>query len=201
MTNFISFARRLALAAALVLGVSPAFAVPIYHVAINTAGISAPSGLLDFSFYSTTDAQVTTVQLSNLTGAFGPTAEFSGDVVKTAAGYSMSTAIDAQSFLTFGVPFGGNFGFDVAFADDYSGIDTAILSIGLYSPGFTEYFGSVVKFERIPATSQAASFVSVTQGEPFASTSAIPEPSELLLMLTALAMAGFITGRARENVR
>lgn len=199
MTNFISLARRLALAAALLFGANPAFAGPMYHVNINTAGISAPGGLIDFSFYSTTLAQVTSVGLSNLTSGFGPGPEFSGDVVKTTNGYSMSTAVEAQSLLTFAVPFGGNFAFDVTFADGYSGPDTSILSIGLYSAGFDEYFGSVAKFELFPATGTAASFVALTPGDAFATTAAVPEPSDLLLMLTGLAMAGLITRRARKN--
>lgn len=202
MLNVSSIIGRLALATALVFGAGPAFAGPTYHVGINTAGIAATTGLLDFSLSGTTDADVATITLSNFSGLFGASPDMVGDVVRTAGGYTMSTAIEAQSFLTFSVPLGGMFGFNVTFADDYAGVGTAIFQIGLFSENFVENLGlegGLVSFELVPASGNAPSFVSVSDNNALAVITEVPEPSDLLLMLTALALAGVVTRRARKH--
>ena len=201
MFNFSSIIGRLALATALVFGAGPALAGPTYHVGINTAGI-AGTGLLDFSLSGTTDADVATISLSNFSGLFGANPDLIGDVVSTAGGYTMSTAIDAQSYLTFSVPLSGMFGFNVTFADDYAGVGTAIFQVNLFSDNFAENLGlegGLVSFELVPSDGTAPSFVSVSDNNALAVITEVPEPSDFLLMLTGLALAGFVTRRTRQR--
>ena len=203
MTHFTSFVRRLALASALVLGAAPAFAGPMYHVEINTAGVDAASGLLDFGFAGTTNADLSTIKLSNFSGTFGAApAQTIGDVVVLGAGYTMSTAIDGMAFLTRAVNLGGEFGFDIAFADNYTGTDAITFAVALYGDNFAALAGvpfPLVTMQLFPAAGQDPAYVGVSDSNGFATSTVIPEPSELLLMLTGLALAAFLTRRARNN--
>ena len=201
--GFKSFVQTAMLAAAMFLGASPAIAGPVYHVSINTAGVTATTGLLDFSFLGTTDADVSTLTLSNFSGMFGAEEGRSGAVTDTATGYTMSTSVAGQAFLTRAVTLGGNFGFDVEFADSYTGADLIAFTVSLYSDGFAGYLGvqgPLVQFDLYPAAGAMPSFVVALEDNALADISEVPEPSDLLLMLTALAMLGFVARRGRKSL-
>lgn len=203
MFNFKSIVQSAMLAAALLLGASPAIAGPVYHVNINTTALAAEgAGLMDFSFMSVDTAEATTVSLSNFSGLFGTEVERFGDVTDTVAGVDLSNSIDGMAWLTRAVNLGGSFSFDIAFTDDFGGADGVTFGVSLYNEAFSSYLGlqgPLVQFELFPAAGGQPSFLVMSENNAFATITAIPEPSDLLLMLTALAMLGLATRRGRKQ--
>ena len=205
MTNFTSFLQRAILACAITLGAAPAFAGPMYHVTIDTSSVVAEtSGLLDFALTSNAASpDLTSVTLTNFSGDFGAEFMREGDVTNIAGGYAIGSGA-GLSWLTRIVNLGGVFGFDVGFADNFGGVDGVSLAVSLFDADMTRYLGvdgPLVAFELVPAMNGEPSFVAVSEDNALASTAAIPEPSELLLMLTGLALLGFATRRARSIKR
>ena len=202
MTNFTSFIKTAILACALALGAAPAFAGPMYLVTIDTSDLAETTGLLDFALISHAGSpDLTSITWTNFTGAFGAEASREGDVTDIAGGYAIGSGA-GLSWLTRFVNLGGSFSVHVGFADSFSGVNNVGLAISLFTADFTQYLGlngPLVSFELVPAMGGAPSFVTVSPDNALASVNAIPEPSELLLMLTALAMLGFATRRGRNN--
>ncbi len=206
MFNFKSFVQQAILACALVVGASPAFAGPVYHVSINTAAITEPTGIMTFDFLGMDVVDVATATLTNFSGAFGAEESRGPAVTDIAGGYTFASGF--EGYLTRAVTLGGMFGFDITFADGFSGNDGATFGIALYKSDYSGYLGlegNLVSFELVPAMGGQPSLLTVSDDNAFASVTEVrgevPEPSDLLLMLTALAMAGFVTRRARAQVK
>ena len=206
MTHFKSFIQSAILIAAMAFGAAPAFAGPTYNVTIDTSRLSETSGLLDFFLTSNADSpDLTSVTLTNFTGNFGAEYAREGDVADIAGGYVIGSGA-GWSWLTRTVNLGGSFGFTVGFADGFGGIDAVGLAVSLFDANQQQYLGAdgpLVFFTLVPETDGAPSFVTVeadnartTVAEAVAE---VPEPSDLLLMLTGLALAGFATRRARQR--
>lgn len=206
MTHFKSFIQSAILIAAMALGAAPAFAGPMYKVTIDTSGLAQTSGLLDFFLESNADSlDLTTVTLTNFTGNYGAEFAREGDVADIAGGYAIGSGAGA-SWLTRIVNLGASFGFTVGFADGFGGIDGVGLAVSLFDADGQQYLGSngpLALFELVPEMNGAPSFVTVladndrtTVAEAVAE---VPEPSDLLLMLTGLALAGFVTRRTRQR--
>ena len=205
MFNFKSFVQQALLACALVLGASPAFAGPVYHVSINTAGISEPTGIMTFDFLGMDMVDVATATLTNFSGAFGAEESRGTAVTDIAGGYTFASGF--EGYLTRAVTLGGLFGFDITFDDGFSGNDGATFSIALYNDDYSSYLGldgNLVSFELVPAMGGEPSFLVISEDNDVASVTEVraevPEPSDLLLMLTALGMAGMVARRARKQV-
>lgn len=201
MINFKNFITRLLLASAMMLGAGQAIAGPVYHVNINTASVAAAgTGWMDFSFLGLASADATTIKLSNFSGLFGAEIERMGDVADTVAGFNLSNSIDGQAWLTRAVTLGGSFGFNVEFADNFGGLDGVTFAVSLYNEGFDGFLGidgPLVQFDLVPAFDGAPSAIVVSEDNALATIAEVPEPSQLLLMLTALALLGFMARRAR----
>jgi len=201
MTNFTSFIQTAIFACAMALGATPAFAGPVYRVTIDTSSLAEASGLLDFALTSNdASPDLTSVTLTNFSGDFGAGVTRGGDVSDIAGGYAIGSGA-GLSWLSRFVNLGGSFGFNVGFADSFGGVDGVGLEVSLFDVDMTRYLGMdgpLVSFVLVPAMGAEPSFVSVSADNALASVSAIPEPSELLLMLTGLAMLGFVTRRARR---
>ena len=206
MTNFKSIIQTAILACAMALGVAPAPALagPLYHVTIDTSSLSETSGLLDFTLTSNgASPELTSVTLTNFSGDFGAEYWREGDVTDVAGGYAIGSGA-GLSWLTRIVNLGGSFGFHVSFADSFGGVDGVGLAVSLFDADMTRYLGmdgALVSFELVPEMNGEPSFVAVSADNAFASVTVIPEPSELLLMLTGLAMLGFVNRRARHHTR
>ncbi|MES2317549.1 MAG: NF038129 family PEP-CTERM protein [Pseudomonadota bacterium] len=202
MFNFTTLARQALLAVALVVSSGTALAGPHYQVTIHTEGYSGESGLLDFAFESNTDAPGAIATLWNFTGDFGDEYDRSGDVTGDLAGGVTFTTGNLTNYLTHSLILGGDVMFDIIFSGDYEMIDSPTGStffVALYDAGMTEQLGAIVQFDLIPGFDGAAASVLVAANADLADVSEIPEPSQLLLMLSALALAGFVGRRARNQ--
>lgn len=187
MKNLTSVILRALVALTIFTGSSQAFASPIYHVTVDSSGLSG-QGYLDFLFLGTLSAATADVKLTNFTGAFDT---------------STATMINAEGSLATGVTihndagwnefaqlanFGGLFGFDVEFsvANDASGGTT--LSIALLDAGLNNYAagtsGDLATVQLYP--SQAPAFS--VGARAVAGPAAVPEPATMAQMGLGLAL-------------
>lgn len=199
MLNFITLARKALLAAALVICSGAALAGPNYLVTVHTQAYSGESGLLDFAFESYSDAPGAIAHLWNVNGAFGEEFDRSGSVDGDLAhGFTFSNS-SLSNYLTYGVILGGDFTFNISFHGDYETMESpngVSFMAALYDAGFSELLGAVVQFDLVPAFNGDAAGVLVSANQDLATVADIPEPSQLLLMLSALALAGVALRRA-----
>ena len=195
--------RHAVLALALVGSPFAAIAAPVsFHVDLNTSTLSGP-GYIDLQFGALTSAPLTTVTFSNFMGAFGAVDFSDGDVVVNADGsYTLGNLPDIGSLLSFNALFGAHLGFDLAFSDDHAsatGTDGSTLTIALLDSAFTAIGGAygVAQFDLTPGSgvnsSVNASFASIGPV-----VNAVPEPSDLVMMLTGLALLGFTLRRRAQ---
>jgi hypothetical protein len=202
MLNFMTLARKALLAAALVLCSGAALAGPNYLVTVHTQGYSGESGLLDFGFESYSDAPGAIAHLWNLSGAFGEEYDRTGSVDgDLASGFTFSNS-NLSNYLTYGVILGGDFSFNISFHGDYETMEApngATFIAALYATELSELLGALVQFDLIPAFNGNAAGVLVSANQDLADVADIPEPSQLLLMLSALALAGVAHRRARNK--
>jgi hypothetical protein len=202
MFNFTHSVRKALLAAVLAIGSAAALAGPTYLVTIHTQNVDAETGLMDFNFYTTADAVGGMVSLSNFSGAFGVEVDRAG----TASG-AIPDAVTFSSgmtsnYLTQSVLFGGDFSFQVSFSGDYEsvqGLYAPTFQVSLYDDFLTTDYGMAVQFDLLPALNADPAGVLVTLPDAdlasVAEVSAVPEPSQLLLVLSALALAGLALRR------
>ena len=202
MSNFTSFLRQAALALLLACGAGAALAGPSYHVTIDTVGMSG-SGYLDFSVVGTPGSASAMATVSNLAGAFGAEYERIGAVSGSIpAGFSLANG-DGDNYLTQMVTLGGLFGFDISFAGDYQtieGSDGATFAIGLFDELFSQYTVAATFAAQPAFNGEAANLVASAEMDAvdIAPASAVPEPSQLALMLMGLCAAGFVVRRQRR---
>ncbi|MES2321020.1 MAG: NF038129 family PEP-CTERM protein [Pseudomonadota bacterium] len=197
MFNFKHFIKHAALALALACGTTAAYAGPTYNVAINTAGF-AGSGLIDFSFLSADGTSPATASLSNFGGAFGAEIERYGDVVGDTATGLVFTNTDGFNYLALNAAFGNMLSFYITFSDGFAGPDQATFAISLYD-GLGEFLSNPVQFTLLASDADSPTTLDI-QAENIASiteVALVPEPSQLLLLLTALAIMGAMARRKR----
>ncbi len=191
------FFKQLVLATALILGTSAAVAGPVYTVTLDTAAFDG-SANLDLSFGSFAEAAPVTALVSNFSAGFGNVVDSAGAVSgTTASGITMLNA-PGYNFVTFALTMGGTFSFNVSFGDGFSGIDNALFAVTLFNEsGFLGSDGPVAAFTLTPAVDgpSLVEFSGVTGLASAGPAADVPEPSQLLLMLTALALLGFMARR------
>ncbi|MDB5961380.1 MAG: hypothetical protein JWP59_2674 [Massilia sp.] len=196
MFNLKSLLRNCCAAAVLAGASLGAMATPVtYHVAIDTSTLSG-DGLLTLSFVQNGNAGPVVATVTKLTGLVsGVTA--TGDVTADADSLTIGNAI-GDNFIDLNATFGGEFGFDLMFSEGYLN-ETASAFSSLYvfltdtdyvnlagdlSTGLGHF--DITGGSRIITVINAPSLLTVE----------VPEPSELLLVLTALAAMG-VTMRRR----
>lgn len=197
MFNFTHLVRKALLAAALALVSAAALAGPTYLVTIHTQNVDAETGLMDFNFYTTADAVGGVVSLSNFSGAFGLEVDRAGTATGAIPDAVSFSSGMTSNYLTQSVVFGGDFSFNVTFSGDYEtmeGLYAPTFQVSLYDDFLSTEFGMAVQFDLLPALNADPAGVLVTVPDADLATVAavaeVPEPSQLLLMLSALALAG-----------
>lgn len=198
MFNFKQFAQQALLALAMVFGSGAAVAGPTYYVTVNTSSFAGETGVLDFAFSNgfagTVGASAT---LSNFSGSFGAEFDRFGSVTGAIPGVVTLVNDELISYLSQNATLGGVFGFMVNFSGDFETIDDvneSLLSVGLYNSDMSELLAQLVSFTIVPGSAAGPAVVLVDAGA-LASVSEVPEPSELLLVLTALAFAALASRR------
>jgi hypothetical protein len=176
------------------------FAVPVYHVTIDTRTLGTSNAVLDLELGALTgSAAPVTATLNHFMGAYG-TSDFSGSA-SGSIGSSVRLVNDAgYSGLLQSLMLGGLFSFDVSFDLSFDvgtgGLDGSSFSAMLYNPDFSATLGMDTPLVQIDLMPGQADVVSPANA--FASATAVPEPSTLLSMVTGLGLLGFgLRRRAR----
>lgn len=199
MFNVKHFFQRALLALSLTGAMALAHASPMsYHVTVNTTSLSN-AGFFDASLASSTGAaQGLTANLSNLMGAFtGVDNSVSYSYTTTANGFSLSNA--APNYLSQTADFGSVLSFDVLFSGAFfTGVngETSNLLFALYDingaqigdfGGFNFAASGADRISLLPNSS----FITVVAN----ADAAVPEPTALLLMLTAFGVMAVMVKR------
>jgi hypothetical protein len=210
MRTIPSFLRSLLVALALAGSFGAALAAPTHHVSLDTSGFAGSTGFIDLYFSRDVGAPASTVTLSNFVGAFGAKDSGFGDVTGAIPGSVVFGSTDILSDLFQSVSFGGALGFDVEFGGDFALTTsqiTSLFGVALFNEDASAYLGAgtdLVQFSLVPMGGLNAPGVSVATFGPIASVtavSAVPEPSELLLMTTGLGLVGFMLRRRKAVSR
>jgi hypothetical protein len=178
-------------------------ALPTYHVTVDTTS-HAGQGLMDFTFLANAGATPATAILSNFSGAFGATYDSSAGVAGTIPGQVSLGNQNGGDYLTQIVGLGGSFSFDIRFDGDFANIaslDESLFNVTLYNDDFSGYIGtagSLVSFELVPRLNGQPGGVVASSSGPMATVAEVPEPSTLLLSLTALPFCVSLARRRRS---
>jgi hypothetical protein len=194
MFNLTTFLRQAALALALAGSSLVALAGPVsYHVTVDTTGRTG-AGYLDLMFNAFPDASVVTATLSNLTGNIVSVDESDRVNHHRDGSFNLANLPDLGSYLKFGVGFGGVFGFDILFSDDHSadaGPDGSTFTVGLFDANgaIGDPFG-IVRFDLVPGAGMMEPAVDAGFAAVGPVMAAVPEPGNVMLMLTGLVLLG-----------
>ncbi len=200
MFNFTTLVRKALLATALVICSGAALAGPTYLVTLHTQAYSGESGLLDFGMGSTADAPSVLAQMWNFSGAFSDEFDRSSSVEGDLVNGIFMTNSRASNYLTQAVVLGDDLSFNINFSGDYETMDSPSgisFAVVLYDAAMSEMWDIAVQFDLVPAFNGDAVGVFVDANANLAEVAVVPEPSQLLLMLSALALAGLALRRSR----
>ena len=197
MINAKTFLRQCLLAVTLAATALGALAGPTsFHVNLNTSALVKPT-YIDLFFSAVGDAAPASATVSNFTGAFGIVNYSDGAVVSNADGSITNGNSPFSNTVDFNVLFGDTFGFDVSFDSDFlngNRFDGSTFSVSALDADFAPFGDPLVTFDLFGG----AGIVVGADGR-FASVTAVPEPSELLLMMTGLGLIGFVHHRRKQR--
>jgi hypothetical protein len=186
-----------------------------YHVVIDTTSL-AGTGWFDLQLNpGLVSAPGAIATLSNFVGSLdnGQGAESSGDVAGSLPGTVQFGNSTAYNDLFHAVNFGSTFSFDIAFSGAFLNTTSNIGSsfgFAIYADDATTTLGNadaasgnVLQFNLLPAAGAGQyGYVSNTVYDAgLVSVSAVPEPSEWLLMASGIALLGFATRRRRAMAK
>ncbi|ATQ78494.1 hypothetical protein CR152_31255 [Massilia violaceinigra] len=202
MFNFKTFVKQALLAATLAFGIGNATAGPTYHVDIDTT-IYSGAGSIDFWLSSFNGATGTIATVSNFTGSLGAETYRIGSVNGVLPASTKFDNSDSFSSVTHDVVLGGKFGFDVNFSGDFLTVPgfASTFSVAMFN-ALGEYLVQpdyLVEFSLTPVTVDDAASVTYTAARNVRVS--VPEPSDLLLVMTGLGLVGFMRRRAAKAPR
>ena len=183
-----------------------ALAGPSYHVTLDTSAYAGTSGNVDFNLLAVTGATGATVVLSNFDGVPGSTAIAYGAVSGALPGPVTFMNADGYNDLFQSIIFQNSLSFDLNFAGDFlsmAGSDGSTFAVSLFNEAGSDYLGapgSKVEFALTPISGNSGGSVAISliaagvSAAPLAAA-AVPEPSELMLMLTAFGLMGVMVKR------
>jgi hypothetical protein len=199
MTNVQTFIRQCLLALALAGAALGALAGPInFHVDLDTRTLSG-NGLISLSFTKLVGAGPVTAKVTNLTGPVGGVAA-TGAVSGDASGFTIANGPDADNFADIDAPFGGLFSFDIAFSGafmDEVGLQTSTLYVFLLGTDYSSQAGDALFGVASLTVQPGVGIVRNAAFPAFVGITAVPEPSELLLMMTGLGLVGLMVRRRK----
>lgn len=185
MKNLTSLMLRTLVALAMFCSAGQLFASPIYHVSIDSRGLSG-QGYLDFLFLGTGSAATADVRLTHFTGNFDTsTASLSNADGSLATGVTIHNDSGWNEFAQFAT-FGGLFGFDVQFSTANDGTAGTTLSIALLDASLNNYArgtsGDLATFQVYPDQSP----LFTVSDRAVAGPAVVPEPATLAEMGSGL---------------
>lgn len=182
-----------------------AAAGPVYHVSVDTTPYSGEA-MMDLTFLANLTATPATAVLNHFSGAFG--AEFDRSLSGVLGAIPGQVQLDNQnggSYLTQRITLGGVLGFDIHFDGNFAtaaNLNISLFNATLYNSDFTAYVGvegSFSSFALMPPANGQPGGVLASPSNTLATVgpaAAVPEPSVLLLALSALALMGLARLRA-----
>lgn len=196
------------LAVTFAMGASAAWAGPAFHVDVNTSQFAGKSGAFFLSFNSVDNATSAVATLSNFTGLFGGELLRSGDIDgKLPNAVVFGNSEPENSLLQFAT-LGGMFGFDIAFSGAFETIPNpfgalfGVALLDLQSGGYHGNNGNLLEFMLTPpgvvTVDNPTRIVNVV---PLVPPTSVPEPSDLLLVMTGLGLVAFLRRRATKAAR
>lgn len=202
LVKFINFSRHALLAVLFAGSAGLASAAGVYHVEIDTSGLTG-TGYLDFSFVaSASGAPAASASLSNFSGALGTLISQDGDVSGSLGTKAVFGTAGFYNDLFHSVTLGGKFGFDIAFSGAYlttPSYDSSTFGVALYdanNAAYPGYEGNLVQFDLYPLSAAGAAGITASAAS-VASITAVPEPSEWLLLLAGLLVLA-VAARRRQ---
>lgn len=202
MFNFKTFVKQALLAATLAFGIGSATAGPTYHVDIDTQGYTG-TGAIDFWMSSFNGASGALATVSNFTGSLGSETFRFGGV--SGALPAMTGFDNSQSFssVTHDVTLGDKFGFDVNFSGDFLTVPgfASTFSIAMYDAlgNYLVQPDFLLEFSVNPLTFDDAASVTYTAARNVRVS--VPEPSDILLMMTGLGLVALVRRRSGKAAR
>lgn len=205
MFNIKSLINQCLLAASLAVAATGAIAGPTsFHVAIDSGRLAQNTpGYITLSFSQTGNAGAVVASVSNLTGNTGTVVQ-TGAVSGGDSAFTIANTVNADgNFADISALFGGLFSFDISFSGNFmneAGTDVSTLLINLFDTSYVALVGdefsgigsfNVAQGSGVASTIVRAPYISIT---PLA-TAEVPEPSQLMLMLAALAIMGVMVRR------
>lgn len=196
------------LAVTFAMGASAAWAGPSFHVDVNTAQFAGKSGAFFLSFNSKENATSAVATLSNFTGQFGGELLRSGDVEGQLPGNVMFANGQPENSLLQFASLGGMFGFDISFSGDFETVPNpfgalfGVALLDLEGGGYHGNNGNLLEFSLTPpgvvTVDNPTRIVNVV---PLVPPTSVPEPSDLLLVMTGLGLVAFVRRRATKAAR